>query len=204
MWEFISAHALEIAGTVLGFIYLFQEFKASPAMWITGIIMPCISLFVYYRAGLYADFGIDIYYILAAVYGFIVWKRGGRDKAPLPISHMPLQLVPLFALLFAAVFALIAFVLIRWTDSTVPYADAFTTALSIVALLMLARKWIEQWWAWAVVDAVSAALYIYKGIPFYAVLYSIYTIMAIYGYYKWNSIWTGDARAQKDSLRGGK
>lgn len=186
MGPFLSTHALEIAGVLLGLLYLFQELRQSPAMWITGIIMPCISLFVYYRAGLYADFGIDIYYILAAVYGFIVWKKGGKGGKELPVTHMPLRMVLPFALLFAAVFALIAFVLIRWTDSTVPFADSFTTALSIVALLMLARKWLEQWWAWAVVDAVSAALYIYKGIPFYAGLYSLYTLLAIYGYFKWH------------------
>ncbi len=186
MGPFLSTHALEIAGVLLGLLYLFQELRQSPAMWITGIIMPCISLFVYYRAGLYADFGIDIYYILAAVYGFIVWKKGGKGGKELPVTHMPLRMVLPFALLFAAVFALIAFVLIRWTDSTVPFADSFTTALSIVALLMLARKWLEQWWAWAVVDAVSAALYVYKGIPFYAGLYSLYTVLAIYGYFKWH------------------
>ena len=50
---------------------------------------------------------------------------------------------------------------------------------------MLARKWIEQWWVWAVVDAVSTALYIYKGIPFYAALYGLYTVLAVYGYFKW-------------------
>lgn len=204
MGGWISTHGLEIAGVILGLIYLVQELRASPAMWITGIIMPCISLFVYYRAGLYADFGIDIYYILAAVYGFIVWKRGGRKKTPLPISHMPLRLVLPFLLLFAAVFALIAFLLIRWTDSTVPLADSFTTALSIVALLMLARKWMEQWWVWAVVDAVSAALYVYKGIPFYAGLYTLYTLLAVYGYYKWHRIWINKSQPHNNQLREGK
>lgn len=185
MTGYLAAHALEITGVILGLAYLVLELKASAAMWIVGIIMPVISLFVYYRAGLYADFGIDIYYILAAVYGYVSWKRGGRGKRDLPISRMPLRLVLPFVLLFAAVFALIAFVLIRWTDSTVPLADSFTTALSIVALLMLARKWIEQWWVWAVVDAVSCALYVYKGIPFYSALYGIYTVLAVYGYFKW-------------------
>ena len=189
MGAFRSAHGLDIAGVILGLIYLVQEFRASPAMWVTGIIMPCISLFVYYRAGLYADFGIDIYYILAAVYGFIAWKRGGKDGKRLPISHMPRRMILPFTLLFVAVFALIAFVLVRWTDSTVPVADSFTSALSIVALLMLARKWMEQWWLWAVVDAVSAALYIYKGIPFYAGLYALYTGLALYGYFKWKNLY---------------
>lgn len=186
MGAFLSQHGLEILGVILGLIYLLQEFRQSPAMWVTGIIMPCISLFVYYQAGLYADFGIDIYYILAAVYGFIAWKKGGKSGEELRVSHMPLRMVLPFSLLFLAVFALIAFVLIRWTDSTVPVADSFTTALSIVALLMLARKWIEQWWVWVVVDAVSAALYVYKGIPFYAGLYALYTILAVYGYFKWH------------------
>lgn len=186
MTGFLLEHALEMAGVILGLIYLFLELRQNPAMWVVGIIMPCISLFVYYRAGLYADFGIDIYYILAAIYGFIVWKKGGKGGKELPVTHMPLRRVPLFALLFTAVFALIAFVLIRWTDSTVPIADSFTTALSIVALLMLARKWIEQWWVWVVVDAVSAALYVYKGIPFYAGLYALYTLLAIYGYFRWH------------------
>lgn len=185
MTEYLAAHALEIAGVILGLAYLVLELRASAAMWIVGIIMPVISLFVYYRAGLYADFAIDIYYILAAIYGFVSWKKGGSGKKDLPISRMPLKLIFPFALLFSAVFALITFVLIRWTDSTVPVADSFTTALSIVALLMLARKWIEQWWAWAVVDAVSCALYIYKGIPFYSALYGIYTVLAVYGYFKW-------------------
>ena len=84
MWAYLSEHALEIAGVVLGIIYLLQELKANRAMWITGMIMPLISLFVYFRAGLYADFAIDIYYFLIGIYGFIAWKRGtGKKPAPL-------------------------------------------------------------------------------------------------------------------------
>jgi nicotinamide mononucleotide transporter len=67
----------------------------------------------------------------------------------------------------------------------VPWSDAFTTALSIIAMWMLARKYAEQWLAWLVVDAVCVALYIYKGIYFYATLYAIYTVIAYIGYRKW-------------------
>ena len=72
-----------------------------------------------------------------------------------------------------------------WTDSTVPNADSFTTTLSIIAMVMLSRKWIEQWWLWFVVDAASVGLYIYKDIHAYALLYAFYTIMAVYGYFRW-------------------
>ena len=76
--------------------------------------------------------------------------------------------------------------LVRFTDSTVPLADSFTTALSMVAMWMLARKWVEQWLAWLVVDAVCAVLYFYKSIPFTASLYAFYTVMAVVGYRAWH------------------
>ena len=186
MWTYLSEHALEIAGVVLGIIYLLQELKASRAMWITGMIMPLISLFVYFRAGLYADFAIDIYYFLIGIYGFIAWKRGtGKKKEDLPITRTPVKAILPLVLVFSVLFVAIGLVLQNWTNSTVPLQDSFTTSLSIVGLWMLARKWIEQWWVWFVVDAVSTALYIYKGIPFYAGLYALYTVLAVYGYFKW-------------------
>jgi nicotinamide mononucleotide transporter len=74
------------------------------------------------------------------------------------------------------------------TDSTVPWWDAFTTALSIVGMWMLARKWLEQWWVWMLVDVVSCGLYIYKGIYFYAALYGIYAVVAWFGYRKWKGL----------------
>lgn len=182
---FVENHIFEIVGLVLGLVYLYQELKASRALWITGMLMPAVSMAVYYRAGLYADFGIDVYYLLAAVWGYFAWRRKGDGGEEIPVCHTPVRAVPLLALAAAGCFCAISFVLVRWTDSTVPFQDAFTTALSIVALYMLSRKWMEQWWVWAVVDAVSAALYVYKGIPFYAFLYSVYTLVAVFGYFRW-------------------
>ena len=85
----------------------------------------------------------------------------------------------------AALWWFIWWVLVSFTDSTVPVADAFTTALSVVGLWMLARKYAEQWLVWFVVDAVCSGLYLYKGIPFYCVLYGVYTVISLFGYRKW-------------------
>lgn len=184
--EYISQHWIEILGVTCGLIYLYQELKASIWMWVTGIIMPCISMFVYFNAGLYADFGINIYYLLAAVYGFLVWRFGKKkDEAELPITRTPRNMYSLLAAIFIILFIAIRAFLIKFTDSTVPTWDSFTTALSIIGLWMLAHKWIEQWWVWFVVDAVSCGLYIYKGIYFYSALYGLYTVLAAYGYYRW-------------------
>ena len=82
----------------------------------------------------------------------------------------------------------IAWLLINYTDSTVPWADSFTTALSIVGMWMLARKYIEQWWVWCIVDVASSALYVYKELYFTAALYAVYAIISIFGYYKWKKM----------------
>jgi nicotinamide mononucleotide transporter len=192
---------LELIGTIVGIIYLWLEYKASIHLWIAGIIMPAIYIFVYYDAGLYADFGINIYYLLVAVYGWIMWKYGGKIRRlvssksnkteitrELPITFMPRKhIIPLMVVAIA-VFLLIAFILIRFTDSNVPLLDSFTTALSIIAMWMLARKYIEQWWVWVIVDLVSAGLYIYKELYFTSALYLLYAIIAIFGYWKWKSM----------------
>ena len=75
--------------------------------------------------------------------------------------------------------------LVRFTDSTVPFWDSFTTALSIVAMWLLSRKYMEQWLVWLVVDITTVALYIYKGIPLTAGLYVVYSALAVVGYLKW-------------------
>ena len=188
--------ALEIIGTLVGLVYLWLEYKASIHLWIASIVMPAIYLFVYYDAGLYADFGINIYYLLIAVYGWMVWRYGHKSapekqEAELPITRMPARhwLKAGAAYVLAQLF--IAWILIRYTDSTVPWMDAFTTALSIVGMWMLARKYVEQWLVWIMVDVASAGLYVYKELFFTAGLYALYAIIAIFGYRKWEQMMQG-------------
>ena len=185
---------LEILGVITGVIYLWLEYKASIYLWIAGIIMPAIYLFVYYDAGLYADFAINIYYLAIALYGWVAWKTGfilfgsRKPKKELRISHTPRTAWIKASVTFVAALLLIAYVLINYTDSTVPWSDSFTTALSIVGMWMLARKYIEHWWVWCVVDVACSALYIYKGLNFTAILYAVYAIIAIFGYFKWKKL----------------
>lgn len=187
MLDYITTHPLDTLGTVLGFIYLFLEFRTSIWMWIVGCIMPAIYIVVLYQAGIYADCGMEVYYFLAGVYGFIIWLRGKTETGTkVVISHTPRHIWSRLALLFLILFVALAAFLRECTDSQVPYVDAFTTALSIIAMWMLSRKYIEQWWVWFVVDAVSTGLYIYKGIYGRSILYAIYTLMAIYGWWKWS------------------
>ena len=192
--------AIDLAGLVLGLIYLWLEFKASIWLWLVRVIMPIVHGYLYLARGLYADFGMEVYYVLAAIYGYAMWRWSGRHaqknngetqnlasstEGELPITHFPLRRVLPVALVGLALWGIIYWVLITWTDSSVPVCDSFTTALSMVALWALAQKYAEQWLLWLVVDAVCAVLYIYKQIPFTAGLYAFYTVMAILGYRQW-------------------
>lgn len=184
---------VEILGTIVGLLYLWLEYRASIYLWVASVVMPAIYLFVYYDAGLYADFGINLYYLIIAIYGWVAWRYGfslskGSESQELEISHTPTRLWLPLAALTTLLFAAIAWILIRFTDSTVPYADAFTTALSVVGMWMLARKYIEQWWVWLVVDVASAALYVYKDLHFTAVLYALYAVVVVFGYRKWKQL----------------
>jgi nicotinamide mononucleotide transporter len=148
---------------------------------------------LYYKAGLYADFGMAVYYCLAAVYGFAAWRwadyraNGAQksQKSSSGIAHFPIRLVVPTLVVGVTLWAAIWWFLSHHTDSTVPVTDAFTTALSIIALWALARKFAEQWLLWLLVDAVCCTLYVYKGIPFKAAIYGIYTVFAVVGYMKW-------------------
>lgn len=177
---------LQIVGVVLGLLYLWLEYRANIWLWIVGAIMPCVHCVLYYQSGLYADCAMQGYYILAGLYGLVVWLMGRkRTERPLKIAHTPLRLcfplVAVYGVLHAALYYLLA----EFTDSTVPFWDSMTTAMSMVAMWMLSRKYIEQWLVWLVVDAITVGLYIYKGIPLTGALYALYTALAVAGYLRW-------------------
>ncbi len=194
-WKLI----LQLAGIVLGLLYLWLEYRADIRLWIVGLIMPVVHGVLYYRSGLYADCSMQVYYVLAGLYGWAVWQRGRsriKNAKNIPadrttpksfaITRTPLRRVPLLVAAYALVHAGIYLLLVRFTNSTVPFWDSFTTALSVVAMWMLSRKYAEQWLVWLVVDLTTVGLYVYKEIPFTAGLYLLYSALAVAGYLRWN------------------
>lgn len=186
--EFLSNHWLDITTTALGLAYILLEYKASVWMWVVGFVMQSLGIVLYYQKGLYADCGMEFYYLAMTVYGFIAWMQHKSKAKELPIRHMPQKLAMVWMGLAVVIWAIIYFILDKFTNSTVPLADAFTTALSIVGIWALARKYLEQWFVWIVVDVVTSVLYFYKDIPFKASLYALYVIIAVMGYFKWRKV----------------
>lgn len=220
MTDFLSTHWLDIVTTILGLIYLILEYRASIALWVVGIVMPAMDIYLYWSHGLYGDAGMAVYYTLAAIYGYAVWKFGAKWKAmikrkgsdkkegasavssdkieaasavsssseELPITFFPRRLILRTLGFFVLAWAATYYVLVAYTNSTVPLLDAFTNALSFVGLWALARKYVEQWLFWIAVDVVCCYLYVVKGIPFKAGLYGLYVVIAVMGYWKWKGL----------------
>ena len=187
MNEFWATYWLDILTTILGLIYIWLEYRASIWLWLLGIIMPALDIYLYWSHGLYGDAGMACYYMVAAIYGLAIWKfqKTRKTHKELSIIHMPRrQYLPAFVC-FLLSWGAIYYILIRYTNSTVPVLDSFTNALSFVGMWALARKYLEQWFFWIVVDAVCCVLYVQKGIPFKAGLYGLYVAIAVAGYFKW-------------------
>lgn len=187
--DYLSEHWLDILTTVLGLVYILLEYRASIWLWFVGVIMPALDIWLYWSHGLYGDAGMAAYYTVAAIYGFAVWKfckkRGQQHEGDMPITSMRRSLYVPATIFFFIAWGATYYILATFTNSTVPLLDSFTNALSFVGLWALARKYIEQWFFWIVVDIISCYLYIVKGIPFKAGLYGLYVVIAIAGYFKW-------------------
>lgn len=186
--EFIAKHWLDIVTTVLGLAYIIFEYRASVWMWLVGFMMQSLGIVLYYQKGLYADCGMEFYYLAMTVYGYWKWIHGSTEKKELPIRHFPKKMVLPWLGIIALVWLTIYLILSNFTNSTVPIADSFTTALSIIGIWALAHKYLEQWFIWIAVDVVTCGLYFYKEIPFKASLYALYVVIAVFGYFKWKKM----------------
>ena len=184
--DYLLTNWLELAGTLFSFIYLFLSVKQKTGLWIYGFLSAAFYAVVFYQSGIYALMSIQFYYLFVSVYGWISWKRGkNADGDDFLIRTTSLKHFLALGLSSLVLLAIFYFVLRSLTDSTVPGLDAFISAFSVTATWMLARKRIEHWLIWIVVDALSVGLYIYLELYTTAVLFVVYTIMAVVGYFQW-------------------
>ncbi|MDA3953885.1 MAG: nicotinamide riboside transporter PnuC [Bacteroidales bacterium] len=183
----ISNNYIELLGLIFGLLYIVLSIKQNIWCWPIGFITSALYVYVFLVTKFYADMGLQVYYLLVSIYGWYNWMFGARSKIQddLKISKINLKLGINLIIVTILLFGVIAFILVNYTDSEIPYWDSFTTAASFVATWMLAKKIIEHWIIWVVVDLVSLSLYIYKGLYPTVILFAVYTILAILGFIEW-------------------
>lgn len=185
--EWLAEYYIEVLGALTGIIYIFLEVRQSIWLWPLGLVTSATYVWVFFSSKFYADMGLQVYYVLISIYGWYWWLKEGQKYRgnTLPVIHISKKQAIILTTVFIAVFLLLWYVLTRFTDSPVPLGDAFTTAVSVVATWMLARKIIEHWVLWVIADVVSIGLYIYKGLFPTVILFVFYTVMAVIGYREW-------------------
>lgn len=184
----ISDKGLELIGLIIGLLYLLLEYKANIWLWPVGVIMPIVYIIIFYQNKFYADMTFNVYYLFASIYGWYIWAKSLEKTDQGFISHLPKKYIGKLTVTFVVIFAAIVFLLINFTDSDVPYGDSFTTTLSILAMWMLAHKYIEQWLLWIVVNAVTAVLYHTKELDITVILFIVNFFVSILGYVKWKKM----------------
>ena len=188
MTEYLFQNWVEIAGAVLSVIYLYLSIREKSALWIFGFISSLLYIFVFFESKLYADMSLSFYYLGVSIFGWITWqqKTTQLQDTKLHITRISGK-KQLLQYVLGTLIAYLAFYLILQylTDSTIPAADSVVGALSVIATWMLAKKKIENWLIWIVVDAFAAGLYFYKELYPTAILFVIYTVMAVVGYKQW-------------------
>lgn len=179
---------VEVCGTVTGLIYLWFSVRQSILTWPAGLLTSLLYIWIFFSAKFYAGMGLQFYYVVISIYGWWSWLNGEPGNSGEKVLHVSRTGMKLWVWLFIInlfLFVLISYVLANFTDSPIPYWDAFVTSLSIIATWMLARKKFEHWLLWMLIDAISIGLYIYRELYPTTILFVAYTIMAVVGYFEW-------------------
>ncbi len=181
----IGTTILEILGFVTGAICVYLNTRQNVIGWLFGIINACLYGLVFYKARLYADTALQGYYFVTSLYGWWMWLYGGSGRAELAVSQTPGRLYPVFAVIFLTATLGWGYGLQRFTDASLSYLDAALTMASLIGQWMMARKYLQNWLIWIVADVCYVAMFYYKELYLTAVLYLVFTVLAISGYLQW-------------------
>ncbi len=179
----------EILGLIFGLLAVIFLVKENIWTWPFGIAYVLVSFIVFYQAKLYADLVLHVFFLILNVYGWIEWSRGSKDSGEeLPISISSLRRSVI--LVFLSILGIITtgYLMTRYTDASLPYWDSTTSILSITGMWLTARKKIDNWVYWFLVDVLATGIYFYKEMYFYALLYFIYIGLAVAGYLEWKKL----------------
>ena len=194
---------LELIGTGFALVSVWLTTRQNIWCWPVSIICPLIYIFIFYESKLYADSGLQVFYVAVSFYGWYEWLYGKKDEEEGIEKHLvsgetgalyngqslrvskASGMMWLSTLVIGSIITVGMALLLQRTDSTMPWIDAGATAFSLVATWMVARKVLENWVYWIVIDAVYVGMSIYKGLYITGGQYFIFTVLAAYGYWEW-------------------
>ncbi len=151
----------------------------------TGIVSVLLYAWIFYDARFYAEAGLQLVWLALMIYGWYEWLYGGKNKTELPVTRTPPRVWVIVVVAGVLLSAIIALIQKRWTDNPAPLIDSSIAAWSIVAQWMTARKWLENWLLWVVINTLAVPLYITRALWPTAALYAVLWVLGVLGYYRW-------------------
>lgn len=184
MWD-IFLNPLELIATLTGVASVYFSYKKNILTYFFGLISVTLYIFIFFNAGIYADMGINVFYFVMSVYGWINWNQLFKRNESFKAIRLHFQQNVFFFLMTMVVWIVIFFILKRYTDSNVPFLDSFTAAFFVTGMILMTFKSIENWIYLIIGNLVSIPLFIYKELYISAVFFLILTVFACLGIISW-------------------
>jgi len=191
----VAANPFEVVGVLTGVLGVWLTTRQKIWCWPVGIVSVASFIVVFLGARLYAAMGLQCVYVGLLAYGWYAWLHGSENRGALKVSRVPRKLAFGLVVLAAAASGVAGYWLRARTDEALPYLDGFTTSFSLVAQWMQARKYLENWLVWMVVDVVYVGMSLSQGLTLTAGLYAVYTGLALLGLRDWRRSVLGEDRA---------
>lgn len=185
IFEYFQNHSLELIAVLLAILYLLLAVRQNILCWPAGIISSVLYFFIMSSAGLYMEAYLQIFYVFMGLYGWLQWRKGNQIDNHFIINTWSI-LNHFYAIsLILALSVLSGLLLKSYTDAALPFFDAFVTWGAVVATYMVAKKLLENWIYWLVIDSISILLFISRGLLPTAFLFGIYIVIIFFGYKSW-------------------
>ena len=186
--NFIVQNWLEITAVIFAILYLVLAVKQNILCWTAGIISSILYFFIMQTAGLYMEAYLQVFYVVMGFYGFSQWRAGDTNNTIFVVNTWS-KYQHITAILIILVLSLLSGILLEtYTDAALPFLDALVTWGAVVATYMVAKKLLENWIYWFVIDATSIFLFIARDLWLTAALFMIYIVIIYFGYQSWNKI----------------
>jgi nicotinamide mononucleotide transporter len=191
----VTVDPFEAVGVVTGLLGVWLTTRQKIWCWPVGIVSVASFIVVFFRAKLYGAMGLQGVYVLLLAYGWFAWLHGGEGRRGLTVSQLPRSLAPVLLVLGSAASGAAGYWLRTETDHVLPYVDGFSTSFSLVAQWMQARKYLENWLVWIVVDVVYVGMSLSQGLALTGGLYAVYVGLALLGFRDWRRSMIAGSRA---------
>lgn len=180
---------LEWVAVAFGIVSVYLSVRENIWSWPTAIVNVTLYVWIFLQARLFADMGLQVFYIVINAYGWWNWLYGGANHSELHVTRLSRRLALALPFVWLAGTAVLAVFLRAYTPAALPWADSALTVASLIAQYLLTRKVLENWAIWVAADVAYIAMYIYKDLGPTAFLYAVFLVLATMGHFEWKKRW---------------